>query len=57
MDLPTDFAIKQLAESLDCTQHRPVQMSDEQHGIPTTSLVENLLEAKLLPPVALDATK
>jgi hypothetical protein len=32
----TDFALKQLAESVEFTQHRKVQMSDEQHGIVTS---------------------
>ena len=32
----TDFALKQLVESLEFTQHRKVQMSDEQHRIATS---------------------
>jgi hypothetical protein len=32
----TDFAMQQLTESLEFTQHRKVQMSDEQHGIVTS---------------------
>jgi hypothetical protein len=31
----SDFAIKRLAELMEFTQHRKVQMSDEQHGIVT----------------------
>jgi hypothetical protein len=32
----TDFALNRLAESMEFTQHRKVQMSDEQHGIVTS---------------------
>jgi hypothetical protein len=32
----TGFTLKQLAESVEFTQHRKVQMSDEQHGIVTS---------------------
>jgi len=32
----TDFALKQLAESMEFAQHRNVQISDEQHGVITS---------------------
>jgi hypothetical protein len=32
----TNFALKQLAESMEFTQHRDVQMTDEHHGIITS---------------------